>query len=261
MQPALQWSMTRSVTRITIRFSLWREVVSSMTTTTTLIGMGDKLGYMRRLNLFESMSGAEVEQISRELKMRHCDAHETVFEGAPDRVYLLKTGTVRLYHLSPDGEDVTTGVLEPGQLFGLSALLGGRNEDVSAQALTDAYVCEAGAQDFLGILARHPLMMAKVMMAMAKQMFRLERTIEGLANDPVDSRLARLVGDLLQRAETSRDGQLLPAMTREEMAKIAITTRESVSRTLSAWSRDGIVELRGRRILVRDAERLQKLIQ
>jgi CRP/FNR family transcriptional regulator len=156
---------------------------------------------------------------------------------------------------------VTTGVLEPGQLFGLSALLGGGNEDVSAQALTDAYVCEAGAQDFLGILARHPLMMAKVMMAMAKQMFRLERTIEGLANDPVDSRLARLVGDLLQRAETSRDGQLLPAMTREEMAKIAITTRESVSRTLSAWSRDGIVELRGRRILVRDAERLQKLIQ
>jgi CRP-like cAMP-binding protein len=50
-------------------------------------------------------------------------------------------------------------------------------------------------------------------------------------------------------------------MTREEMAKIAITTRESVSRTLSSWSREGIVELRGRRILVRDAERLQKLIQ
>jgi CRP/FNR family transcriptional regulator len=231
-----------------------------MSTASTLIGMGDKLGFMRRLNLFDQMTEAEVEQISRELKMRHCNAHETVFEGSPDRVYLLKAGSVRLYHLSPDGEDVTTAVLEPGQLFGLSALFGGRSEDVSAEALTDAYVCEAGAQDFLAILARHPLMMAKVMMAMAKQMFRLERTIEGLAREPVDSRLARLVLDLLPGAELSRDGHLVPAMSRDEMAKIAITTRESVSRTLSAWSRSGIVELRGRRILVRDVERLQNLI-
>jgi len=40
-------------------------------TTRTLIGMTDKLGFMRRLNLFEQMGDAEVEQISRELKMRH----------------------------------------------------------------------------------------------------------------------------------------------------------------------------------------------
>jgi CRP/FNR family transcriptional regulator len=225
-----------------------------------LIGMGDKLGFLRRLNLFEHMSEAEIEQISRELKMRHCRAHELIYEGAPERVYLLKTGRVRLFHLSPEGKDVTTAMLEPGQLFGLSALFGGGNEDLSAVALEDAYICEAGGQDFLSILARHPLMMAKVMMAMAKQMFRLERTIEGLAREPVDSRLARLVVDMLGTAEKSPDGQLLPALSREEMAKIAITTRESVSRTLSAWSKEGIVELRGRRILVRDRERLRKLI-
>jgi CRP/FNR family transcriptional regulator, cyclic AMP receptor protein len=229
-------------------------------TTSTLIGMTDKLGFMRRLNLFEQMGEAEVEQISRELKMRHCSAHQTVFEGSPDRVYLLKAGRVRLYHLTPDGEDITTDVLEPGHLFGLSALFGGSSEDISAQALEDSYVCEAGGQDFLAILARHPLMMAKVMMAMAKQMFRLERTIESLAREPVDSRLARLFLDLRGSAEKQRDGLLLPAMTREDMAKICITTRESVSRTLSSWSKDEIVELRGRRILVRDLERLRKLI-
>jgi CRP-like cAMP-binding protein len=215
---------------------------------------------LRRLNLFEHMSEAELQQISKELTMRHCRAHENVYEGSPDRVYLLKQGRVRLYHLSPDGEDVTTALLEPGQLFGLSALFGGGNEDLRAVALEDTYVCEAGGQEFLSILARHPLMMAKVMMAMAKQMFRLERTIEGLAREPVDSRLARFVVDMLGAAEKSPDGQLLPALSREEMAKIAITTRESVSRTLAAWSRQGIVELRGRRIFVRDPGRLHKMI-
>lgn len=227
---------------------------------TTLIGMTDKLGFMRRLNLFEQMGEAEVEQISRELKMRHCRARQTVFEGSPDRVYLLKAGRVRLYHLTPDGEDVTTDVLEPGHLFGLSALFGSSSEDLSAEALEDSYVCEAGAQDFLGILAHHPLMMAKVMMAMARQMFRLERTIESLAREPVDSRLARLLLELLGSGQRLPEGSLLPAITREDMAKICITTRESVSRTLSVWSRDGIVELRGRRILVSDPEPLRKLI-
>ena len=103
-------------------------------------------------------------------------------------------------------------------------------------------------------------MMAKVMMAMAMQMFRLERTIESLAREPVDSRLARLFLDLQGSAQELREGFLLPAMTREDVAKICITTRESVSRTVSAWSKGGIVELRGRRILIRDQERLHKLI-
>ena len=227
---------------------------------TTLIGMADKVGFMRRLNLFEQMSEVEVEQISKELRMRHCQAHQTVFEGAPDSVYLLKAGRVRLYHLSPDGEEVTTDVLGPGHLFGLSALFGSSSEDLNAQAIEDSYVCEAGAQDFMGILARHPLLMAKVMMAMARQIFRLERTIESLAHEPVDSRVARLMVELVGSGQPSPDGVLLPAMTRDDIAKICITTRESVSRTLSAWSEAGIVGLRGRRILVPDPDRLRKLV-
>src|SRR5260370_32641751 len=98
----------------------------------------------------------------------HWRAHQTALEGLPDRVYLLKAGRVRLYHLSPDGEDVTTDVLEPGHLFGLSALFGGSSEDLSAEALEDSYVCEAGGQDVPAILARQPLMMDKVKMAMAQ---------------------------------------------------------------------------------------------
>ena len=265
MPRASDLASLHSVTHITVLGCLIRDSVEGMQpsptrTASTLIGMTDKLGFMRRLNLFEQMGEAEVEQISRELKMRHCSAHQTVFEGSPDRVYLLKTGRVRLYHLSSDGEDVTTDVLEPGHLFGLSALFGSSSEDLSAEALEDSYVCEAGGQDFLAILARHPLMMAKVMMAMAKQMFRLERTIESLAREPVDSRLARLFLDLQGSAQRVDDGLLLPAMTREDMAKICITTRETVSRTLSAWSRDEIIEPRGRRIIVRDPEQLRKLI-
>src|SRR5258708_6711490 len=135
--------------------------------------MSDKLGFLRRLNLFEHMNESELHEISKELTMRHHRAHETIYEGAPDRVYLLKTGRVRLYHLSPAGEEVTTALLEPGQLFGLSALFGGRNEDLRAVAPEYTCVCEAPGQDFLSIPPPHPVLMAQLILPLPQQLFRL----------------------------------------------------------------------------------------
>src|SRR5260370_20997758 len=83
------------------------------TQASTLIGMTDKLGFMRRLNLFEQMGEAEVEQISRELQMRHCRARQTVFEGSPDRVYLLKAGPVRPPPPPAAGEERTPDAPDP----------------------------------------------------------------------------------------------------------------------------------------------------
>src|SRR5260370_42143922 len=103
------------------------------------------------------MSEDEVEAVSRELKMTHCDVGEQS-GGRGDHVYLIKEGRVRLYMLSREGQEVTTAVLVPGQLFGLGALFGGGDEPSFAECVDACYVCEAGAQDFLAILARHPLM-------------------------------------------------------------------------------------------------------
>jgi CRP-like cAMP-binding protein len=73
--------------------------------------MPDKVWFLRRLNLFEGMSDAEVEEVSRELKMRSCAPRQSVLTQSGDRVYLLKQGRVRLYHLTADGQDVTTAVI------------------------------------------------------------------------------------------------------------------------------------------------------
>jgi CRP/FNR family transcriptional regulator len=105
-------------------------------------------------------------------------------------------------------------------------------------------------------MAKHPLLMAKVMMAMARQMFRLQRTVEELVRGSVSMRLARLLADRVAEGEKTSDGVLLPPQTRDEMATLVASTRESVSRTLSQWSRADIIELRGRRIFVRNVDTL-----
>ena len=220
--------------------------------------MPDKLWYLRRLNLFEGMKEAEVEAVSHELRMRSCSPGAPFAARGQDLVYLLKAGRMRLYKLTEEGQEVTTAVLEPGQLFGLGALLGTDGSATHAEPLEECLVCEASAQDFVGMLARHPLLMARVMMVIARQMFHLEQTIESMASRPISSRLATLLLADVERGERRDGGVLLPAKGQEEMAKIVDASRESVSRTLARWRREGILEMRGRRIVVLAPERLRR---
>jgi CRP-like cAMP-binding protein len=213
--------------------------------------MPDKLWYLRRLNLFEGMSAEEVERVSHDLRMRSCSAKSSVLDGS-ERVYMVKEGRVRLFHITQNGQEVTTAVLVPGQLFGLGALFGKGGEATFAEALEDTVVCDAAAQDFINMMAHHPILMAKVMMAMARQMIRLESTIENIVSRPVAGRLADLMMTLAEQVERSPDGAvLLPAYSHDELGKMIGATRESVSRTLGAWRRAGITGTQGRRILIR----------
>jgi CRP/FNR family transcriptional regulator, cyclic AMP receptor protein len=191
--------------------------------------------------------------------MRHCGPRQPVLMPGSDRVYLLKEGRIRLYHLLEDGQEVTTAVLKPGQLFGLGALFGGDESATNAEALEPSLVCDAGAQDFLAMLARHPLLMAKVLMVMARQIFQLERAIESMASQTVPIRLAGLLLSMRSETNSASGVEPLPAVSQEEMAKSIRTSRESVSRTLARWQREGVIGRRGRRIIVLRPDHLRRI--
>ncbi len=189
--------------------------------------------------------------------MRSCARGAPFATGERDRVYLLKAGRMRLYHLTEDGQEVTTAVLEPGQLFGLGALIGGDGWATHAEPVEDSLVCDASAADFVGLLARHPLLMARVLMVMARQMLRLQQKIESMASQPISSRLAALLLERTADGEQTGRGVLLPSIKHEDLAKLVDSSRESVSRTLARWRAEGIVESDGRRVIVVDRDRLR----
>src|SRR5258708_26144001 len=176
----------------------------------------DKLWYLRRLSSCEGMSVEEGERVAHDLRMRSCSAKSSVLDGSAERVYMVKEGRVRLYQITANGQEVTTAVLVPGQLFGLGALFGKGGDATFAEALEDTGICDAAAQDFINMMAHHPILMARVMMAMARQIIRRESTIESIVSRPVAARLADLLITLAEQAERSSKGAtLLPAYSAE----------------------------------------------
>lgn len=217
-----------------------------------------RLWYMQRLNLFAGLARDEIEALAGRLHDRVLNKRQIILvpEAQGDRIYLIKTGAVRVYQISPEGRELTTAILRPGQLLGTGALAGVARSGAFAEALEpQTCVCDATADEFLRMMSAYPMLAAKVMVTLARQALRLEQQLEQLAFREVPVRLAQA---LLQLAEDN-GGELPPNLTHESLAKLISSTRETVSKTLGQFADEGLVELGYRRLRVLDWPRLRQV--
>jgi CRP/FNR family transcriptional regulator, cyclic AMP receptor protein len=199
-----------------------------------------------------------IESLAGRLHDQVWDQHQLILdpEARADRIHLVKTGAVRVFQISPEGRELTTAILRPGQLLGTAALAGVGVRASFAEALEpQTCVCDATADEFLRMMSAHPLLAAKIMVALARQALRLEQQLEQLAFQEVPVRLAQA---LVQLAEDNA-GELPPNITHESLAKLISSTRETVSKTLGQFAEEGLVELGYRRIRVLDWPKLHRI--
>jgi CRP-like cAMP-binding protein len=217
-----------------------------------------KLWYLQRLNLFAGLSKDEIESLAGRLRDRVLQRRQLILdpESRGERIYLVKTGAVRVYQISPEGRELTTAILRPGQLLGTAALAGLGERSSFAEALEEqTCVCDATAEEFLRMMSAHPMVAAKVMVTLARQALRLEQQLERLAFQEVPVRLAQA---LVQLAEDN-GGELPSSLTHEALAKLISSTRETVSKTLGEFEDQGLVELGYRRLRVLDWHGVRQL--
>jgi len=217
-----------------------------------------KLWYLQRLNLFAGLSREEIESMAGRLHDQVWQRRQLILEpeSRGDRIYLVKTGAVRVYQISPEGRELTTGILRAGQLLGTAALAGVKQQAAFAEALEpNTCVCDATADEFLRLMSAHPALAAKVMVTLARQALRLEQQLEQLAFQEVPVRVAQA---LVQLVEDNR-GELPPNLTHEALARLIGSTRETVSKILGEFADQRLVELGYRRIRVLDWPRLREI--
>lgn len=184
------------------------------------------------------------------LSERECHVGDDIqLRPSGETVYIVKSGRVRL-----ESGNVAVGVLGPSQVFGTSALFGAADTQERAVALDDVVLCEAPAGQFLEAMSSHPILAARVAQLLARQLQDLQRSVRRAAEDSVEARLAALVlqlADCDARAEIHR-------LSQADLARLIGASRESVSRLLSGWERDGLVRTRQRAIRVTDLEGLRR---
>lgn len=209
----------------------------------------DKVWYLRRLDLFEGLSDHHLHELGALFRDRTCRVgDEVVVRPSGDRVYLVKGGRVRVM-----SGPVAVAVLGPGQLFGISSLFGAAVAGQRIVAIDEVVICDAAVAQFIGAMARHPRLAARLVGLMARQVVDLERRFARSAGRTVDARLA----DLLLEIARGGPPRVARIASQAQLAGMIGASRESVWRVLKRWERDGIVRFEHHEVTLLDEDRLR----
>ena len=180
-------------------------------------------------------------------------------QGAPsDDLIVLGRGRARIERIAPDGRVVPLGYRGSGEVLGESCLGHLKTYDENAIAMEETEVIRIPVSVVEDFVAADPAMGSPVLALLLARQRETEDRIESLLFRNVEGRVVEF---LLKAAERwgvpSPKGTLISApITHLEIAQSIGSTRETVTLTLGTLRRDGLLDVAGRRLIVKDRDAL-----
>lgn len=221
------------------------------------------MALFRRVDLFAELSNQELIKLVEVAVPRQYAATTRVFcEGdRGDVCYMVRSGKARVTRQHRGGREITLANLGPGDLFGELSMLDGEIRSATIEAVTNLRTVALTAPDMLRVLAEHPEVSTKLLKAVVR---RLRQANERIASQSFQTVAGRVAKSLLQlegeASPRSTAGAIsLPTtiyITQSQIAQLASTSRESVSRFIADLKRAGIVSCGRGRITIQDPKAL-----
>lgn len=208
----------------------------------------------------EGFDLADFEEAGLRAVERRFGPKDTIFTpGDPDdQLYFVLSGTVRLYKIYGDYKEATTALLKNGGIFGKLNLVEGRWQDVFAEAVTEARIASIQKASIERAMKSRPDFALRLFSSLSERLRQSDEVIESLLHREVSTRLATLLMNLSERfGEENGDGVVIDVrLTHQDLANMIASTREAVSKVMSEFQRDGIIETRSRKITILNKQSL-----
>lgn len=208
---------------------------------------------------FTTARPEEIDDLAKAaVRFRKAASTVLVAEGhIPDGLYVVLRGRVNLVRMGDGGRDLILSTLGPGDVFGESCAFDQTGMSTSAVAATPVELLRVPADVLAVHVRREPETMVALMRLISDKLRDIENVASSLALHDVEERLRRTLVRLVRRqgrrAPTSGGWILAPVPTQSELARMVGSCRETVSRTLSAMARNGLVSSSGRRMVLDDS--------
>lgn len=197
---------------------------------------------------------AEAERVFRSFTARR-NSYICYPEDEAKTLYYVLKGWVRLFQLGPHEEEITLTVVEAGDVFGEAALLLGERYGVFAEPLVDCELLSAAQEDLHRLASRFPEVQTALILLLSQ---RLRKTEERLRDLRFKEVLPRLAKALLGAMRSGKEG-LEVTLSHQDLAHLAGSTRETITKVLGELAMNETIELGYRRILILRPEALKQV--
>jgi len=222
-----------------------------------------KFWFLNRVEIFQDLSLEDAELIEEMSEVEKFKRKQVIFmPGDPsDRLFLLKSGLVKISKVTREGKELTLMFLSQGDIFGELAVVDGAPRNTMGEAYEDSVVCVLTRADFLDFMMSRPKVALRVTGLISSRRRKLENKIDDLIFKGAHSRLAGLFLQLANDfgVRDSRGTIINLKLTHREMANLIGSTRETVSFALLDLKKERMIETDGKRVVILNNASLSKL--
>ena len=175
----------------------------------------------------------------------------------PLHVFFVKSGNVKTFKSHPDGKELIINLYTTNDFFGFEAILENANYTESAMAMQETELISIPRHDFLMMIQSHPDVSKSFIHLLCKKVAERERQLLNLAYNSVRQRTA----EALLKSDALKDKQAVISISRDDLAKMVGTASESVIRVLSDFKDEGLIDIEGGKIRIRQPAKLEKVVR
>ncbi len=212
------------------------------------------------LPMFAGLAPDDLSEILKEAQSIRYPKGTSVFQQDEEAhsFFVLLHGHLRVVKVTPDGQQVVVRFVTAGELFGIAMAMARATYPATAIAVVDSLALVWPSAAWPRLVAKHPSLAVNVIQTVGSRLQDAHTRVVEISTQQVEKRVAHALLRLAQQAgRKGEDGiQIDFPISRQDVAEMTGTTLHTVSRILSAWEDQGLVESGRQKITIREPHKL-----
>ena len=214
----------------------------------------NKVDHLKNVPIFSDLSDSDLTKIATKMIPREYEKGKIILleESLGESFFIITSGAVKVTRLSDDGREVILAILGESDFFGEMSLLDGEGRSANIVANEQSEVVTLSRSDFLDCLQKYPKIAIALLEELAVRLRKSDQHIESLSLSDSEQRIGITLIRLAEELGTIKQGDVnvknLPYQ--QDIANMAGTSRETVSRTLKLLETKNLLKRDGRNLII-----------
>lgn len=216
-----------------------------------------KIEYLKQIGLFSTLGNEELMHVGGKIIVKQYKKNDTIlFKGDTNNyIYFIFDGEVKVSQLTEDGKEMILFIHQAGEIFGETSL-GGRGNNPSLIAATKDTLCAIiSMNELYSIMLNNNDILEKLIHILSSRLCQSWELIQMLNSNHAPQRIKTLLMMLAKRYEkNAREETILNIrLTHQSIANMTGLTRETVTRVIDVWQRNGQISTKNKFIQLNPA--------
>lgn len=220
------------------------------------------IDFLRDIPIFSELQEDTLQKIYNSGFIKSYKKNDIILseEDAGNSMFFIVEGKVKVLR-SDEDKEIIISLLGPGEFFGEMSILDGMGRSATVTAVENSKLFILQRNEFLDLLTNHPEVSISLLRELSIRLRNATNKIKALSLKDAEGKVATVLLQIADDVGRIRQGVVeidnLPYQ--QELANMAGTSRETISRTLHSFAKKGLIEMEGSKIRILNYEQFRNL--